>query len=146
MNHHANNKNWGFKSSFAILDQFVLYLFSQRSWKKIIAEKLADHLERNKIIYPMRFQSVHDIVMANCYLTENIKSVLDRGNVVGAVFLDLQKAFDTVNHKILLNKLNTSNFSKQITGWFTLYLESREQSVKINSKHSTSLKSRMGTP
>lgn len=56
--------------------------------------------------------------MANCYLTENIKSSLDKGNVVGAVFIDLKQAFDTVNHEVLLNKLSTFNFSDQATGWF----------------------------
>lgn len=56
--------------------------------------------------------------MANCHLTENIKSSLDKGHVVGAVFLGLKMAFDTVNH----DKQTTTNLahliflSKQRTG------------------------------
>ena len=72
--------------------------------------------------------------MANCYLTENIKSKLDKGNVVAAVFIDLKKAFDTVNHNILLNKLTTFNFSEHAIGWFASYLEHREQRVKIKTE------------
>jgi len=54
--------------------------------------------------------------LANRYLSENIKSSLDKGNVVGQVFIDLEQAFDTVNHEALLNKLSTFNFSEQATG------------------------------
>lgn len=81
--------------------------------------------------------------MANCYLSENIKSSLDKDNVVGAVFIDLKQAFDTVNHEVLLNKLSTFNFSEQATGRFASYLESREQCVKINAEYSTPRQSTM---
>jgi len=48
---------------------------------------------------------------------ENIKHLLDKGGVVGVVFLDLKKAFDTVNHKILLSKLNKFYFSLDAVKW-----------------------------
>ena len=84
--------------------------------------------------------------MANCYLTENIKGSLDKGNVVGAVFIDLSKAFDTLNHKILLNKLSSFKLSEQAISWFTSYLGDRKQYVKINTVQSTPLSSNMGVP
>ncbi len=56
--------------------------------------------------------------MAICHFTENIKSSLDQGKVVGAVFLDLKKACDTVNHVVLINKLKQINFSQQALNWF----------------------------
>lgn len=116
--------------------------------EKIIIEQLVEHLEGNKLINSKQFgfRAGYSTEMANCYLTENIKSKLDKGNVVGAVFIDLKKAFDTVNHNILLNKLTTFNFSEHAIGWFASYLEHREQRVKINTELSTSLQSTMGIP
>lgn len=48
---------------------------------------------------------------ANCYFLEKIRSMMDKGGAVGAVFLDLKKLFDTVNHKVLTFNLSTFNFS-----------------------------------
>ncbi len=74
--------------------------------------------------------------MANCFLTEFIKEALDNGNVVGAVFLDLKKVFDTVNHEILLHTFNLFSFSQQAINWFRSYLKSRDQCVKIDNSRS----------
>ena len=116
--------------------------------EKVIAEQLVDHLESNKLLCPTQFgfRPGHSTEMANCYLTENIKSSLDNGKVVGAVFLDLKKAFDTLNHEILLSKLSSFKFSKQATSWFASYLSDRDQCVKINAEQSTPQRSRMGIP
>ena len=50
---------------------------------------------------------------------------MDKGSVVGAVFLDLRKAFDTVNHEILITKLSKFNFSPDALRWMKLYIEGR---------------------
>lgn len=71
---------------------------------------------------------------------------MDKGGVVGAVFLDLKKAFDTINHNILLTKLNTFNFSPEATKWFESYLTNRSQSVKINDFSSPPLPLKTGVP
>ena len=59
---------------------------------------------------------------------------------------DLKKAFDTVNHSILLNRLTNFNFSEHAIGWFASYLANREQRVKINTELSMPLQSTMGVP
>ena len=51
-----------------------------------------------------------------------MKQLLNEGNVVVAVSLDLKKAFNTVNHEILLNKLKTFNFSDEAIAWFRSHL------------------------
>lgn len=50
---------------------------------------------------------------------------MDKGGTVGAVFLDLQMAFDTVNHKVLIAKLSTFNFSHNALKWTESCLNNR---------------------
>ena len=57
---------------------------------------------------------------------------LHKGGFTGAVFLDLSKAFDTVDHVLLVKKLKTIGASSQVVKWFASYLESRYQ-VKVTS-------------
>ncbi len=57
-----------------------------------------------------------------------------------------KKAFDTVNHDILLFKLSTFNFSKQSIEWFISYLKQREQCVKIEDTKSVFMRNKMGLP
>ena len=52
---------------------------------------------------------------------------------MGAEFLDLQKAFDTVNHSILISKLSSHNIAKKTLAWFESYLTNLEQCVVINN-------------
>src|SRR4029434_2343900 len=66
-------------------------------------------------------------------LFERVKSLMVRGGVVGAVFLDLRKAYDRVNHNILQSKFDQFNFSSSASNWFKSYLSTRTQCVKINN-------------
>lgn len=60
--------------------------------------------------------------------------------------MDLRKAFDTVNHSVLLNKLPQFKFSCDSVSWFESYLHDRTQSVRINNCISESLKLTTGVP
>ena len=66
-----------------------------------------DYLDKNKLFYshPFGFRAKHSTNHALISITETIRSHIDTGNYVGGVFIDLQKAFDTVNHDILYEKL-----------------------------------------
>ena len=88
--------------------------------EKTVAKQLVDYLENKHLLHPKQFgfRARYSTELANCYLTETIEQLLDEGNVGVAVFLDLKKAFDTVNHEILQKKLKTFNFSDEAIAWF----------------------------
>lgn len=76
--------------------------------EKWISEQITFHLNATSFtLHPMQFgfRKHHSTETANCFLLENIKSKLDQGGVVGAVFLDLKKAFETVDHEFLKNNV-----------------------------------------
>lgn len=64
---------------------------------------------------------------------------MDKGGVVGAAFLDLRKAFNTVNHNVLLHKLLNFNFSTELFNFTKSYLSFRSQLVKIDNYKSNPL-------
>ena len=61
------------------------------------------------------------------HLTYFINFQMDKGNYVGMVVLDIQNAFDTVDHSILLMKLEAIGLNKDVVRWFRSYLVDRQQ-------------------
>ena len=79
-------------------------------------------------------------------LVENIKKSLDNKTNVCGVFIDLQKDLNTVNHKILLDKLYHYGVRGQAHLWFEFYLTDRKQKVRIASVDSRLMKISCGVP
>ena len=69
-------------------------------------------------------------------LTDFIKLEMDKGNYVGMIMLDLQKAFDTVNHDILLGKMKAMCCSNSAVKWFRSYLSDRKQLTDLSGTRS----------
>jgi len=72
-------------------------------------------------------------------LIENITTSIDNNEYTMGIFLDLAKAFDTVNHSILLGKLYSYSVRGVPYGWFTIYLHNRYQHVFVNERQSNEL-------
>ena len=68
---------------------------------------------------------------------ENWKACLDNGGKIGAIFMDLSKAFDCIRHDLLIAKLHAYGFSREALLLVHSYLENRQQRVKINGSFST---------
>ena len=100
-------------------------------FEKIIYNRMYAFLENHDILYGLQFgfRARHSTTHALISITENIRSALDDGKVSCGIFIDLQKAFDTVNHEILLKKLHHYGFRGIINEWFCSYLSERKQKV-----------------
>ena len=64
---------------------------------------------------------------------------MEKGHICGAVFLDLTKAFDTVDHGILISKLSSVGISPSALEWFTSYLSNRKQGTSCENELSEAL-------
>ena len=79
-------------------------------------------------------------------MTESIKKSLDNKKFGYGIFLDLQKAFDTVNDQILLNKFEHYGVRGTALAWFNSYLNNRSQYVSVNGCNSNHLNATCGVP
>ena len=68
---------------------------------------------------------------------EKWKRTLDKGKHMSAVFMDLSKAFDTINHDLLIAKLEAYGFFRSALSYTTSYLKHRSQRVSVNSTFSS---------
>ena len=79
-------------------------------------------------------------------LVEACKKTMDNGGVAGAVLTDLSKAFDCLNHELLIAKLNAYGFSRSALLFIRSYLTDRKQRVKVNGSFSTWTETVRGVP
>ena len=92
------------------------------------------------------FRSKYSTNHALISTTEWIKSYIDKGNYVGGIFIDLQKAFDTVNHDILLHKLMHYGLRGNSQLLIRSFLTNRKQFVSINGFNSSHIDITCGVP
>ncbi len=67
-------------------------------------------------------------------MTNDVYSALDSGDLIWAIFIDLKKDFDLVDHYLLLDKLYAVSFSKNSLLWFNSYLHNIKQCVAVQGK------------
>ena len=116
--------------------------------EKLMHERLYSFLTKHNIIYDLQFgfRKKHSTTHALMKLTEDIRQALDSGKFSCGIFIDLQKAFDTVDHKILLAKLENYGVRGTANQWFKSYLSNRKQFVSINGFKSDSAVMNYGVP
>ena len=110
-------------------------------------KRISVFLKERNILYPLQFgfQENNSIYHALISMTEEIRS-LDNRQCGCGIFVDLQKAFHTVNHDILLNKLEHYGIRGNVLDWFKSYLSERSRFVSINGSNSSLMRTTCGVP
>ena len=102
--------------------------------EKLMFTRVYNFIEKYNCIYELQcgFRQKHNTNHTLINITETIRSALDNKKTVCGIFVDLQKAFDTVNHEILIEKLQYYGIRGITNDWFRSYLTNRKQYVSIN--------------
>ena len=79
-------------------------------------------------------------------MTEEWLNAMHKGELTGVLMIDLCKAFDLVDHSLLLRKLKNYRCSENALTWFTSYLSERTQRIDINGQISNHLENKCGVP
>ena len=116
----------------------VFPLFS-KILERLMYSRLLSFINENKLLYKFQFgfRESHSPNLAIIFLVDKISCALEEGDYVLGLFLDFSKAFDTVNHDILFEKLEFYGIRGTALNWFRSYLDMREQYVVFDGVKST---------
>ena len=122
--------------------------FISSSFEKLIFNQFYEYLDANKSLYEHQsgFRLLHSVATALLASTNDWYLNIDKGKYTGLVFIDLKKAFDTVDHKILLQKMNMYGVTGLEHDWFTSYLENRKQFCRVDGTSSDVRRINCGVP
>lgn len=109
-----------------------------RLLETIVKEQIADHMESNNLYteHQFGFRSGHSCVTQLLQIFEEWSQAIDNHHAVDVLYLDFRKAFDTVPHLRLLNKLKAYGIDGQILVWIKNFLSQRKQRVSVNGNFS----------
>ena len=117
-------------------------------FEKVIHDQTQMFLNENKIIYEFQSGFRKNFSTDSClsYLNDKITSGFESGLHTGMILIDLQKAFDTIDHEILIKKMEFLGFSEKVILWFKSYLSKRTFKVNLNKTFSEPGKLLCGVP
>ena len=117
-------------------------------FQKLVCRQLNTFLNNNNIIVKNQsvFRRNHSTETSLLQSTEMWLKLMDQGQINGVIFLDLKKAFDTIDHQILLSKLQAYGIRDHTLKWFQSYLDQRKQICMLNNCKSGIETIRCGVP
>lgn len=113
-----------------------------------IADKIKAHMEGQNLFSQAQhgFRSKRSCVTNLLTALDDWTQAVDNGKSVHVCYLDISKAFDRVNHSILLNKLQSYGISGNLLGWLTDYLNDRSAQVRVDGALSRKISATSGVP
>ena len=114
--------------------------------ERAVCDQLTRYLETKKVLYGFQsgFRGKFSTETCLVELSDYIRDEVSKGNFVGMVLIDLQKAFDCVDHGILLKKLRVMGIGN--VDWFRSYLSGRRQCIVVNGTQSEFKEVSCGVP
>ena len=116
--------------------------------ERLVHTQIYSYLSENKILSQSQFgfRPKLSTSTALAFFTDSILDNADNGLITASVFLDLNKAFDAVDHNILLRKLKLIGLDSKSLNWFESYLSNRPQKTSISNTLSCPLPVSVGVP
>ena len=117
-------------------------------FEKVVFAQVYKYFNDNNLLYKHQygFRKHHSTELAAIELTDKLFDNLDKKKIPLAVFIDLSKAFDTIDHDILLSKLQHYGIKGVALNWFRSYLTNRTQYVHYKDQISTEKTITTGVP
>ena len=117
-------------------------------FEKVMYNRIWNFLNESDILFEKQFgfRKNHSTNHALLSIVEEIRKNLDNKLYTCGVFVDLEKAFDTVNHEILIKKLDHYGIRGSYNNWLNSYLTNRKQFVSLNDSVSSHMKITCGVP
>ena len=111
---------------------------SSKVFERIVFNQLYKYLDDNNLLFDSQygFRKHHSTELAAVELIDRIYETMDQGDIPISIFLDLSKVFDTLDHSILLNKLEYYGVKGNASRWFSSYLTGRYQYVDMEGARS----------
>ena len=107
--------------------------------EKCVQGQLTSHLNVSNLYYPLQsgFRPGYSTTSTLLHCTDAWYKALDNRRMIGVVFLDVSKAFDTVNHNLLLSKLQSLGLDSSAIAWFHSYLQNRSMTTCLEECRSS---------
>ena len=106
--------------------------------ERAVHSQVTEYLEQHKLLSDSQFgyRKKRSTEQATILLRDEIRKHVNEGKLVGAVFIDLSRAFDTINHANLTEKLRVNGINGSELEWFQLYLFNRKQIIVLDGAKS----------
>jgi hypothetical protein len=116
--------------------------------ERVVKFQLIDYFEHNDLFIPEQsgFRKKHSCETALNFVVHNWRHALDNKNIVLCVFLDLKRAFETIDREVLIRKLARYGLDRYALSWFENFLSGRRQVTKFNECLSSAEMVKIGIP
>ena len=113
-----------------------------------VASSMTSHIEENGLNskHQWAYRKGSSTILLLITMTERWRRALDNRQVVGVVFVDLRKAFDSISHPLLLVKLQELGIAGKLWLWIKDYLSNRKQTTTVNGHDSKTMHVEFGVP